>query len=108
VRGQARDYFVRVANDGNLTNTITIRGSAARTASTVKYFAGTTDVTAAMRSTTGLRVHLTPSSETLIRVRIVASPDATVGSLKPAAVTGTWVGDGAHVDLAKAVLKVTG
>lgn len=68
----------------------------------------TTDVTATMRSATGVRVSLTPAAESLIRVRIVALPDAVVGSLKPAAVTGTWVGDGAHVDLGKAVLKVIG
>jgi hypothetical protein len=108
LRGQVRNFFVRVVNDGNETNTIAIRGSAAAAGSTVAYFAGSTDVTATMRSATGLRVTLAPAAARLIRVRIVALPDAVVGSSKPARVTGTWVGDGPHVDAARAVLKVTG
>jgi hypothetical protein len=72
-----------------------VRGSPAGTATSVQYFAGTTDITANVRSATGLRAILTPSAEELIRVRIVALPDAVVGPLNPAAVTGTWIGDGA-------------
>jgi len=107
-RTQIRNFYVRVQNDGNVTNTLTLRGTAAASGSSVLYYSGTTttNVTTAMRSSTGLRVSLAPGRSKLIRVRIKVLSTAVIGSMKPATVSGVWSGDGTRTDVAKAVVKV--
>lgn len=105
-RTQVRTFFVRVFNDGNVKNTFTVTGSAARPGSSVRYFAGDTDVTRAMRSGAGLRVPLRPGAFTLLKVRLKVLRTAEYGSRKPAKVRAVWSGDGTRVDLVKAVVKV--
>lgn len=105
-RTQVRTFFVRVFNDGNVKNTFSVTGSAARPGSSVRYFAGDTDVTRAMRSGAGLRVPLRPGAFTLLKVRLKVLRTAEYGSRKPAKVRAVWSGDGTRVDLVKAVVKV--
>jgi hypothetical protein len=106
-RTQTRTFYVRVYNDGNVTNTITLTGSAARSGSTVRYYSGTTNVTTAMRSAKGWKVTLAPGAYKLVKVRIKVLSTAAYDTLKPATVTGTWTGDGTRADTVKAVVKVT-
>ena len=107
-RTQIRNFYVRVQNDGNVTNTVALHGTAAASGSSVLYYSGTTttNVTTVMRSSTGLRVSLAPGRSKLIRVRIKVLSTAVIGSLKPATVSGVWSGDGTRTDVAKAVVKV--
>jgi len=107
-RTTARSFYVRVRNDGNVTDVMTLRGSHAAPGSSVRYYAGTTttNVTTAMRSRTGRRISLAPGRSSLIRVRIQILSTAAIGSRKPATVSATWTGDGTRVDVAKAVVKV--
>jgi subtilisin family serine protease len=105
-RTETRTFYVRMHNDGNVTNTFTIRGSAAQSASRVTYLAGSTDITSAMRSTTGWRVRLAPDAHRLVTVRLSVLSRAVIGSTKTATLRGTWSGDGDRTDVAKARVTV--
>lgn len=105
-RTQVRTFFVRVFNDGNVKNTIAIKGSGPRPGSWVQYFVGRNNVTSAMRSRAGLRATLRPGAFKLVKVRIKVLRGADYGSRKVAKVRGVWTGDGARVDVVKAVVKV--
>jgi hypothetical protein len=105
-RTQTRTFFVRVYNDGSVRNTLVLRGSRARAGSSVRFYAGTTNVTTAMRSTGGWKVRLGPGAYKLLEVRTRVLRTAKVGSLKPALVSATWTGDGTRVDGVKAVVRV--
>jgi hypothetical protein len=105
-RTQIRTFYVRVYNDGNVKNTFALTGSAARSGSAVRYFSGTTDISAEMRSSAGWRVTIDPGAYKLVKVRIKVLRTAAYGSLKPAKVTGTWTGEGTPADTVKAVAKV--
>jgi hypothetical protein len=105
-RKATKTFYVRVYNDGNAASTIAIRGTAARAGSTVRYYSGTANITNALRSPAGWNVSLDPSAYTLVTVKVTIRRTAKVGSLKPAMVTSTWVGDSARTDAVKAVVKV--
>lgn len=105
-RTQVRTFFVRVGNDGNVTNTITVKGSAAKAGSTVTYLSGTTNVTRAMRSTAGWRVKLTRGGHRVVTVRVAVTRKARIGAVLPATVRATWSGDGTRTDVVKATVKV--
>jgi hypothetical protein len=51
-------------------------------------------------------VSLDPAAYKLVTVKITVRRTAKVGSLKPAMVTSTWVGDTGRTDAVKAVVKV--
>jgi hypothetical protein len=105
-RSTYRDFYVRVQNDGNATNTIVVKGSAAVSGSTVRYYYGSTNITTAMRSAAGYKVTLAAGNYRQLRVRISVGSAAAFGSLKPAKVTATWTGDGSRIDVVKAVVKI--
>jgi hypothetical protein len=105
-RGTTRVFYVRVYNDGTVRNAITLRGSASPPRSTVRYFRGSTNVTAAMRSAAGLTFQLQPDEFRQVRVETTVGPRAAIGSLKPAAITGTWAGDGTRIDRVRTVVEV--
>ncbi|MDO9495288.1 MAG: Calx-beta domain-containing protein [Nocardioides sp.] len=105
-RSQARTFYVRIYNDGNVSNTFRVTGSAAIKGSKVRYLSGARDVTRAMRSAAGWKVTLRPGTYRLVKVRIAVLSGATVGSTKGALVRAGWTGDGSRVDVVKAVVKV--
>ena len=106
-RTVTRTFYVRVSNDGNATNTFALKGTLPKPDSTVRYFLGSTDVTAAMQADVGRPVTVAPGAFKLVTVRIRATSAAAIGSTKAALVTATWRGDAVRKDAAKAVLKVT-
>ena len=105
-RTQTATFYIRVYNDGNTTNSVAIKGSAAQAGSAVSYFGGATNITREMRSASGWKVHLAPGKYRLVTVKIQALRRAAIGSLKTASVSGTWTGDGVRTDLSRAVVKV--
>ena len=105
-RTQTRVFYVRVYNDGNVRNSIAVKGSAPVSGSAVRYYMGTTDVTTAMRSAGGWKVTLEAGRFKVVKVQIKVLRRAAFGSLKPAKVSGTWTGDSTQADLVKAVVKV--
>ncbi|ROR91858.1 phosphatidylserine/phosphatidylglycerophosphate/cardiolipin synthase-like enzyme [Nocardioides aurantiacus] len=105
-RNQARSFYARFQNDGNVTNTFSLTGSAAPRGATVRYYRGGRNVTAAMQSAAGLQVTLTSGALTTVRVSVHAHRNAKVRSLKPATVSARWTGDGTRTDVAKVVVRV--
>jgi hypothetical protein len=105
-RTQVRTFYVRVANDGNVTNTFTVKGSAAKAGSTVTYLSGTTNVTRAMRSSAGWRVTLGAGKVRAVTVRVAVTRTAKIGAVLPATVRAAWTGDGTRADVVKATVKV--
>jgi hypothetical protein len=105
-RTRTRVFHVRVYNDGNAVNTFTLRGSVARAGSTVRYLIQGKDVTGSLRSREGRRIRMGPGLYTSFEVRVTPRSSAAVGSVKPAAVTASWRGDGTRVDVVRAVVKV--
>jgi hypothetical protein len=105
-RTQTRTFYVRVYNDGNVKNSITLTGTPPSSGSAVSYLSGTTNITRGMRSAAGYRVSLAPGAHKLLKVRIKLLRTAAYGSLKTAKVTGSWNGDGTRRDTVRAVVKV--
>ncbi len=110
-RAQTRSFYVRIYNDGNATDTMTVRGSRSRAGASVRYVTGPTDstswtrdVTRAMRSAGGWRVTLAPHRYQRIRVQVTVRRGAAVGSRQPAAVTATWQGDVTRTDRVRGVV----
>jgi hypothetical protein len=105
-RTQTRAFYVRVGNDGNVTNIFRLSGSAAGTGSTVKYFSGATNITTAIRSTTGYATTLAPGATKTFKVTITISGRARIGSTKAAILRAAWTGDGIRTDAVKAAVRV--
>ena len=105
-RTQTRVFYARFQNDGNVANTFSIRGSAARRGSSVSYYRGSQRVTTSMRSAAGLKVTLAPGASIVVKTHVRAHRSASIGSLKPVTVSARWTGDGTRTDVAKAVVKV--
>jgi hypothetical protein len=111
-RSVTRTFYVRVYNDGNASNSFTIRGTRPR-AATVRYDTGrpgypdwTRNVTTAMRSSTGWRTTLAPQAFQRIRVLVTPRRTASPGSRQVAAVSATWRGDVVRLDRTRSVVRV--
>ena len=105
-RTETETFTTKVFNDGNVTNTFHLHGSAARPDSTVRYFLGSDNVTTEMLADDGLSTRLQSGDFTTITVKIKVLADAEFGSAKPATVRGTWTGDSVRSDVVKAVVNV--
>jgi hypothetical protein len=105
-RGTTRTFYVRISNDGNVRNTFRVRGSAAGAGSKTRYFAGSTNITAPMRSTSGWAVTLAPGASRVLTLKLKVRAGAVLGSVKRATVSATWTGDGTRIDLVMARVKV--
>lgn len=91
-RGSRAVFWVRVTNDGSLTDSYRLRGSSGSTNVTMKYAIGGTDVTPAVTGTgyltdTLLPQHLAPDGAVLVKV--VATMKATAPPTAGAEVTLT-------------------
>lgn len=105
-RTTARTFYVRVHNDGNVKNTVSVTGSGARSGFRVKYISGTTDITSEVRSEAGWPVTLRAAEYELVKVKVEVLRGAAHGSRLPVKVTGTWRGDSTRVDAVRAVVQV--
>jgi hypothetical protein len=120
---QTRIFWVKVSNERNAYNTFTLRGSAPRAGTSVRYFhapqgspaPAPVDVTDTMRSAGGFKVavnaHGATPTETVrdftrVRVAVTAWKSATVGSRHAATVTSTWRGDVTSQDVVRADVTI--
>lgn len=99
-------YFMRVQNDGNVTNTLRLTAGAPPRGTRVTYLMNGTDVTSSLRTTAGRPVRLAPGRRALVTAVVKVLRTARIGSVGTATVRATWTGDGTRVDVAKAVVKV--
>ena len=105
-RSQARTFYARVYNDGNVVNTFTVQGSGVPTGAWVRYYRGTSDVTSSLRSAAGWKVSVAPGRYVLVRFVIHLSATAGIGTTKGATVTATWAGDGTRIDRVRGAVHV--
>jgi subtilisin family serine protease len=105
-RGQRSLFFIRVQNDGNVTNSIKLRANPAVQGSRVTYFKAGVDVSSRILSADGLNVRLAPGEQQLLSASVHVLKHAEVGSIKTAVVKATWTGDGTRTDVTKARAKV--
>lgn len=106
-RARTRTFHIRIANDGRGTNTFRLEGTPPAPGSHVRYFSGGTEVTSAMRSSSGWPVAVASGDPKRIRMEVRVGRSAKIGSLRRGAVTASWTGDGTRADLVRGVVKVT-
>lgn len=107
-RKTKKTFYVRVQNDGNVSNTFRARGCGSSTGYSVRYYLGSssTSLTSAVVNGTYTGGSLPPGSARTIRLEITVSSGASVGGSKGCFMTSTWTGDGAKKDYIKAIVKV--
>lgn len=107
-RSDVRKFAVRVYNDGTDPARFTVQGTNSPRGVRVQYFSGGQNVTAAMKSATGLSITASPGGYTVIQVQMKVGRHAAIGAHKFAMVNSTWSGGGgvARQDAVKAVVRV--
>jgi hypothetical protein len=107
-RKATRRLYLRIYNDGNASNTFTLRGSAAPPGSSVRFLDTGLgfDLTRALRSNNGLTVQLPAGDYLPITLRITVASTARIGTIKSVTVTGRWTGDRTRADVVKAQVRV--
>jgi hypothetical protein len=104
-RAQTRTFYVQVGNDGTSRGAFTVTGTAPAAGARVRYHAGPTDITRAMRGG-GWEVNLRPAASRTIRVTIKITKAAGIGKRKVAGVSASWNADPTRGDTVKAVVEV--
>ncbi len=104
--GATAIFNVTVQNDGLVADTIQLHGAAKLAGFTVKYFAGTTNITTPVTSGAYATASLAPAGTALIQIRITASKTAKIGAVYNDLLTASSVADPTKADAVKAVVKV--
>jgi hypothetical protein len=106
-RGSLRSFVVRVYNDGDVRAAFTANATSSAHKLRVRYYAGTVNVTSALRSASGLSFTLSPGQYKQFRVKMLVGRHAPIGARKFAKVTATGTGSGVILkDAVRAVVVV--
>ena len=105
-RGRSVTFGISIQNDGTSVDRFKVKATGtARSAYAVKYFRGTTDVTAAVVAGTYRTSSLAPAATYLIKARVTVRSTAAVGSAVKRLVTITSVGNSTMKDAVKFIGK---
>ncbi len=104
-RGQTTSFVVRIRNEANVTDSITVQGPGNTTGFTVQYLQGTTDVTAAVVAGTFVFEDMAPNSTRNLKVKVTVAANATVNATKTVKIKAISVGNTTKKDVVAA--KVT-
>jgi hypothetical protein len=88
-RGTTRTFVLNVQNDGARTDSYLLRGAGSSAGFTVRYFAGTSDVTTAVVNGTYRLANLAPGGARSIQQRVTVGASAARGSTRSTLVTAT-------------------
>jgi glutamyl endopeptidase len=102
-RGGSATFYVRIQNDGSAADAFTVRGQGSHPKFTVRWFAGTTEVTTAVRAGTYRSPNLNAGGTTVLRAVLTARGTSARGQ----AVTATMTVTSAANPAMKDVVKVT-
>ncbi|MBI3648890.1 MAG: hypothetical protein HY240_09105 [Actinobacteria bacterium] len=108
LRGSKKTFTVRVENDGNSTDTFTVKGKGAQTGFAVKYFQGTTDVTSSVVAGTFTTSSIASGGSITLKLVITVKKTAKVGVTRSWLVSATSVTDATKKDAVKAKVRVKG
>ena len=101
-KGKTITFGISIQNDGSGADRFKVKATgAAASAYTVKYFHGTTDITAAVVAGSYLTPSLAPGATYLITARVTVKSTAAVGSSVTRLVTLTSVGNSVKKDAVK-------
>ena len=104
-RGQTGTFVVQVRNEGSATDAIKVKGPASSGAFTLRYFQGTTDVTAQVVAGTFQFTNLAPNATAQLKVKVKVASTATVYAVRTVKVKTTSAADTTETDTVAA--KVT-
>jgi hypothetical protein len=105
-RGVLRTFVLSVQNDGAVSDSYTLRGPGSSTGFTVRYFAGTTNITTAVVNGTYRMNGVAPGAARSIQMRVTVGSGAAIGSQKSSPVTATSAGTGSPADTVRTVVTV--
>ena len=104
--GHSLTFGISIQNDGTATDRFTVKATGTTVSGyRVKYFQGTTDITAAVVAGTYETPSLAPGAKYLIIAIVKVKSAAAVGSRVTRRVTLTSVGDSAKQDTVKFIVK---
>jgi hypothetical protein len=93
--GTKATFLVNVQNDGSASDSYVLKGAASSRASHVKYFAGTTDITAAVVGGTYSLAAVAPGAAKSIQAQVAVGSGVAAGSAKTSLVTAKSTKPGA-------------
>ncbi len=108
LRGTKKAFAIQLENDGNLSDTFTVKGKGAQTGFAVKYLQGSTDVTSSVVAGTFTTTSIASGATLTLKVVITVKKSATVGVTRSWLVSATSVTASTQKDAVKAKVRVTG
>src|SRR5215217_1570474 len=102
----SRTFTVNVQNDGAVSDSYVLRGPGNSTGFTVRYLAGTTDITTAVVNGTYTLSGVAAGAARSISMQVTVGAGAAVGSVKSSLVTATSTHSGTAVDAVRTVVTV--
>lgn len=106
-RNQKATFVVRAQNDGEATDDLHIKGPASGSGFTVRYFAGSTNVTSAVVAGTHTVADLAPGATATVRVEVTPVTGSRPGQTRNLLIRATSVADPAQKDVVKASVRRT-
>jgi hypothetical protein len=104
-RGQTGKFVVQVRNEANTTDSIRVKGPASGGGFTLRYFNGTTDVTAQVVAGTFQFTNLAPNATAKLKVKVTVAGTATINATKTVKIKFTSVADSTKKDTVAAKVK---
>jgi hypothetical protein len=101
-----KSFLVKIQNDGNPADAFKVLGTGSSTTFTIKYLAGTTNVTTAVRAGTYTTSSINPLASKTLKVMITVKKGAKIGTLKKVFVTISSISDPAIKDKVVPSVKV--
>jgi uncharacterized delta-60 repeat protein len=105
-RGATKTFYVRAQNDGNVADTITLRGCTADPGFAVRFFSGSTEITSQVTAGTYQLPSLAPQGTGTIRMEIRVQSSASIGAGESCRVTATSASDPARADQVRGRVEV--
>ncbi len=105
-RGTTRTFTVNLQNDGGLSDSFALRGPGSSTGFTVRYFAGTTNITTAVVNGTYRLNGIAAGAARSIQMRVTVGSGAAIGAVKSSLVTATSVNTGSPADAVRTAVTV--
>src|SRR5829696_22395 len=104
--GTSRTFMVNVQNDGAVSDSYVLRGPGNSTGFTVRYFAGTTDITSAVVTGTYPLSGVAAGAARTISMQVTVGAAAAAGSVKSSLITAASTNSGIAVDAVRTVVTV--
>jgi hypothetical protein len=105
-KGTTKTFVVNMQNDGAATDGFRLTGAGDATGFTVRYFAGTTDITTAVVNGTWVQYNVAAGGSRSIQMRVTALAGAVSGSAKSTLLTAKSTHSATSVDAIKTMVTV--